>query len=85
MRPRAENRDRLSAQDYLDGFSTLFAAKSPAFEAGYDEELAPASRLLARAIGRPDLAGPAEPEIVIYLEGDDDDQPWMAVPWQIPY
>lgn len=82
--PRAQNRESLSTQDYLDNFSTLFAAKSPAFQAGYEDELVPASRLLAEAIGRPDLVPSPVSELVLYLEGDKDEEPWTAVPWRFP-
>jgi arylsulfatase A-like enzyme len=79
---RAENLDRLEPRDYLDGFATLFAAKAPAMEAGYDEESAPVSRLLARAIGRSDLVREPDAAIQVYLEGKDDYDPWTPVPWQ---
>jgi hypothetical protein len=79
---RAENLDRLEPRDYRDGFATLFAAKAPAMEAGYDEESAPVSRLLARAIGRGDLLREPDAPIQVYLEGKDDYDPWTPVPWQ---
>lgn len=78
--PRAGNLKRLAAQDFRDAFSTLFAVKAPGFEPGYDATLAPVSRLLAQAIGRPDLSrGPAG-QATVYLEGDDD-EPRTPVPW----
>lgn len=79
---RAGNIDRLDRQDYLDGFATLFAVKAPALEAGYDAELAPVSRLLARTIGRSDLIAQPDAPIQVYLEGKDDYDPWTAVPWR---
>lgn len=79
---RAENIGRLQQRDYLAGFATLFAAKSPALEAGYDTRTVPVSRLLARAIGRPDLVPDPEAPLQVYLEGDDDFEPWTPVPWR---
>ena len=81
-RPRANNRENLSRQDFIDNFSTLFAAKSPAFEAGYDDERLPVSQLLARAIGRADLIDRSSQELLIYLEGSDDYDPWTGVLWK---
>lgn len=79
---RAQNLDRLKPRDYFDGFATLFAAKAPAMPAGYDEELAPVSRLLARSIGRGDLVREPDAPIQVYLEGKDDYDPWTPVPWR---
>ncbi len=80
---RAKNRDQISKSDLLDGFSTLFAAKSPHLEPGYDDSLAPISRLLAKAIGQPELSTPAGSGVVIYLEGGDYDDPWTPLAWPI--
>lgn len=78
---RAETLDRLEPRDYLDGFSTLFAAKAPALGPGYDAGAAPVSRLLARSIGRDDLVPDADASLQVYLEGEDDDEPWTPAPW----
>jgi hypothetical protein len=79
---RAGNIDRLQPSDYRDGFSTLFAAKTPHLEAGYDTETLPVSRLLARALGRADLIADPQAPIQVYLEGRDDYEPWTPVPWR---
>ena len=78
--PRAENFERLAAQDFRDAFATLFAVKAPGVEPGYDAAPAPASRLLAEAIGRPDLVRNPTGQLSVYLE-EDDDEPRKPVLW----
>ena len=81
IRMRAKNRDQFTKSDLLDGFSTLFAARSSHLEPGYEESLAPISKLLAKAIGQSELSAPDGSEVVIYLEGSDDDDPWTPLAW----
>lgn len=83
IRMRASNRDQFSKSDLLDSFSTLFAAKSPHLEPGYDDSLAPISELLARTIGQPELRAPSGSEVVVYLEGSDDYDPWTPLAWPV--
>lgn len=80
---RAKNVDRLTRPDLLAGFSTLFAARGPTVAPGFDDEIAPVSRLLPMVIGRPDLAGDPRAPIHVYLEGADDYDPWTPMAWPV--
>lgn len=77
---RAHNIERMQQRDYLAGYATLFAVKSPLLQPGYDTKMLPVSRLLPRVIGRADLAADPDAPIRLYLEGDDDFEPWTPVP-----
>lgn len=44
--PTIQNRNRLTPEDFYDGYSTLFAVKAPQIEAGYDLTMLPLSQLL---------------------------------------
>jgi len=67
FKPRSANQNKLVAQDYYDGFSTLFAVKAPHITPGYDLQMLPLERLLRLAEG--DLSAIAEPadEHFVYL------------------
>ncbi len=79
--PRSKNRERLNAQDLADGFNTLFAVKSPHAQAIADDTTVPVSRLLARLIGADVQASGEDHPPVVYLQSQDD-EPWMAFPWE---
>jgi hypothetical protein len=78
--PRERNRERLTGRDLNDGFSTLFAAKSPRAQRIGSDETAPVSRLLAKIAG-PDTER-VEPKttLMVYLEGQNNEF-WTAIPW----
>jgi hypothetical protein len=46
IEPELPDASRMSASDYADGYSTLFAIRSPHLEAGYDRRLAPITCLM---------------------------------------
>jgi hypothetical protein len=46
VEPEWSGSPRLSASDYVDSYSTLFAVRSPSLEAGYDTRLAPITCIL---------------------------------------
>jgi hypothetical protein len=62
VNPDAFSGERLSHEDYVDAFSTLFAVKAPEYEPGYDLRLLPIDELFAGIIlsgahpERPDVA-----------------------------
>ena len=60
----------LTAHDYTDAFSTLFAVKLPGLPSGYDDSMTPIQELLARSIGQDPVE--VEPDIV-FLRGKDKD------------
>ena len=76
--PTYDQRHRLTPRDYVDGFSTLFAVKSPDKVPGYDERMAPIRELLAGAIGSR-LTSHSRP--IVYLR---DGQEWIGVP-MVPF
>lgn len=49
--PNVRHKDKLSKQDYFDGYSTLFAVKAPHIDPGYDSLMLPIERLLRTALG----------------------------------
>lgn len=51
--PSAENQQKLSHDDYVDAFSTLFAIKGPRHPRGYDLRIASIEQLLGEVIGGP--------------------------------
>ncbi len=77
---RAKNKDRLARQDLLDGFSTLFAVRSPAVDGGLSERIRPVSGLLGEIMGLAHSNPSSTSELDVYLEGRND-EPWIAVPW----
>lgn len=54
------NKSEISARDYIDAYSTLFAVKSPGYRTGYDTRVATIDTLLASTVGKcsEDDAGP---------------------------
>jgi hypothetical protein len=46
VEPRVENSARMTRQDYFDGFSTLYAIKTPGIPSGYDSRMAAHADLL---------------------------------------
>ena len=52
INPEAGNARQMTGDDYIDGFSTLFALKAPGVAPGTDERMAPLPRLLAYATDR---------------------------------
>jgi hypothetical protein len=79
--PRNRNRERLTANDLADGFSTLFAVKLPYAQHGAsDETIAPISRLLAE-IALPETERvELDTTLSVYLEGQNNDF-WTSIPW----
>ena len=80
--PRAKNKDKLARRGLLDGFSTLFAVRSPAIDGRLSECIRPVSGLLGEVMGITDSDSPSTPKLQVYLEGQDD-EPWTAVPWRV--
>lgn len=48
--PRDENRDRLTAEDLVDGFSTLFAVKAPRYAPVYDRDMRSVTQIFEQVI-----------------------------------
>ncbi|NKB58335.1 MAG: hypothetical protein GKS00_18575 [Alphaproteobacteria bacterium] len=67
VEPNAANASKMTADDYIDGYSTLFALKAPGLTPGVDSRMLPLSRLLAFALGRDErfLSDPAR--ATVYL------------------
>ena len=85
LRPSANDQNKLSHADYLDGFSTLFAVKGPRHPPGYDRRVAPIEQLLGEVVGAASgdddmyaehvvFLGPAEPMLRQQLPAFDDEQ-----------
>jgi len=51
--PTAENLSRLTPEDYIDSFSTLFAAKVPGLAPGVEAGASPISAILPYLLGGP--------------------------------
>ena len=66
--PTLKNHNHLTATDYIDGFSTLFAVKAPHFPAGYDKKRETLPALLA-SIFMPGIA--TDTADVVFLKSDD--------------
>lgn len=49
--PRDENRDRLTAEDLVDGFSTLFAVKAPGYAPGYKRDMRSVTEIFEQVAG----------------------------------
>jgi hypothetical protein len=67
--PISKNKNILTAHDYTDGFSTLFAVKLPGLPSGYDDSMAPIQKLLARSLGNEQVE--VEPGIVFLRDKSD--------------
>jgi hypothetical protein len=78
--PRERNRERLTGSDLTDGFSTLFAVKSPRSQRISGEGTAPVSRLLAKIAGPDTERVERTTTLTVYLEGQNDEF-WTAIPW----
>ena len=76
VRPVNDNRDRLTRDDFIDGFSTFFAVYSPRLAPGYDNTLTPIQEIFPTLWGlpRPHMGMP-----VVYLN-DGVSGPMVAVP-----
>lgn len=70
--PTAENLSRLTPDDHIDNFSTLFAAKLPGLAPGIEAGSSPISAILPDLFGLSDAPSrlPAQPEA--YFATDDD-------------
>jgi hypothetical protein len=44
--PQTQNKDKISSQDFRDGFAALYAVKSPGVQPGYDTRMIPLPELL---------------------------------------
>lgn len=80
IEPKSRNAQSLDARDYLDSFSTLFAAKSPRLTPGYDKTWAPVSQLLGQLAHDGAVASDTGRLPSVYLEGNDDED-WVQLPW----
>ncbi len=77
--PVAARRDRFSARDSVDGFSSLFAIRAPSIEPGYDNALIALQNLFAKhVLGVPSPAMNGQ----VYLEAPagQRDMPAMTLP-----
>jgi len=82
VEPRVPNKARLSRQDYVDAFSTLFAVKAADIEPGYDHRMLPLARLLHDTVSG-DLMAPTKPgqdETSFVFLHDADTQIYEKVP-----
>lgn len=62
--PVSRNQDRLDHDDFIDGFSTLFAVHAPRLEPGYEITLVPIQQIFPTLWGLPP---PRDGEQVLYL------------------
>ena len=70
--PTAENLSRLTADDHIDNFSTLFAAKVPGLAPGIESGTAPISAILPYLFGDLDVPPPIQKRAEAYFVTDDD-------------
>ena len=60
-------REEITREDLIDGFSALFAVRSPGREPGYDRRMRPLPDLFADVVAGPDDAGPDASELAPYV------------------
>jgi arylsulfatase A-like enzyme len=74
--PLNSNRNKLTRQDFLDGFSTLFAVRSPEVAPGYDAQMAGLPRLLRETVVDPLESRPQGPDetVFVYLRENIEDE-----------
>ena len=65
--PIAKFEDRLTAEDLVDGFSTLFAVKAPSQTTGYDREMRPIEEIFQQVIHGSTDAPSSPEEHYVYL------------------
>ena len=65
--PTAENEDSVTAEDLVDGFSTLFAVKAPSQTTGYDREMRPIEEIFQQVIHGSTDAPSSPEEHYVYL------------------
>lgn len=78
--PTIANRGKLVDSDFIDGFPTLFAAKSPTIESGYSSTRTTLPVLLAEILGTPELA--PDSEGVYLYDGIGKKMEWRRMPIQ---
>lgn len=84
--PISKEQDQLTAADYADGLSTLFAAKIPGRPGGYDPSLHAIDELLVQTLGRgvgkaPSLAVPRQEPFAYLYAGGRREQRLVEMPW----
>jgi hypothetical protein len=67
--PQAANASTMTLDDYIDGFSTLFALKAPSVSPGIDQRMLPLPRLLAYAATRDEQHLNKPPRPTVYIAG----------------
>jgi hypothetical protein len=84
--PTSKEHNQLTAADYADGFSTLFAAKVPGKPGGYDPSLHAIDELLVETLGRafgnvPPLSVPRRKPFAYIWAGSRKEQLLVDMPW----
>jgi hypothetical protein len=81
VRPRLPNKDRLSRQDYHDGYSILFAVKAPHVAPAYDLRMLPLEQLLRFAqSGEQELLKEPDEHFVYLREDPTEGHDFLKVP-----
>ncbi len=85
--PTPNEQDQLTAADYVDGLSTLFAAKIPGRPGGYDPSLHAIDELLVQTLGSavgkaPSLAVPRQEPFAYLYAGGRREQLLVEMPWR---
>jgi hypothetical protein len=85
--PISKEQDQLTAADYMDGLSTLFAAKIPGRPGGYDPSLHAIDELLVQTLGSavgkaPSLVVPRQEPFAYLYAGSRREQLLVEMPWR---
>lgn len=85
--PISKEQDQLTAADYVDGLSTLFAAKIPGRPGGYDSSLHAIDELLVQTLGSavgkaPSLIAPRQEPFAYLYAGARREQLLVEMPWR---
>jgi hypothetical protein len=91
--PTLKEQDQLTAADYADGLSTLFAAKVPGKPGGYDPSLHAIDELLVQTLDSafdrsPELSVPRQEPFAYLSAGGRKEQLLVEMPWRpsnLPY
>ena len=79
--PRDENRDRLTAEDLVDGFSTLFAVKAPRHAPGYDRDMRSVTEIFEQIIRDATYTRRLPDQRYVYLRKQSGG--WSRIPFLI--
>ncbi len=79
-KPNAAEMSTMSIDDYIDGYSTLFALKAPGVPPGVDRRMLPLSQLLAYATTRDERSLSKPPRPTVYIANDESTYTGFSLP-----